>query len=133
MKLTPADVSKLTLAVFSDMQINESGGDDAPPPNMGTIYDVMKQKYAAAGNRLYGIPFDPPPMLFWNLRSTDGFPAMSSQSNVSMMSGFSPALLNHFCENGLQAFETCSPWSTLVTMLEHPRYKCLEEKVWRKT
>ena len=132
MKLAPADVSNLTLAIFSDMQINASGGDYGPP-NMDTIYDVMKKKYAAAGKRLYGIPFHPPHMLFWNLRSTDGFPAMSSQPNVSMMSGFSPALLNHFCENGMQAFESCSPWSTLVTMLEHPRYKCLEDKVLRKT
>jgi len=133
-KLSPHDVAKLTLVVFSDMQINQSAGETDgilnPPPNMGTLYDVIGEKYAATGMRLYGIPLKPPPMIFWNLRSTSGFPAISSSPNVAMVSGFSPALLNHFCEKGMKAFdEVCNPWTTLIDMLNHARYQCLEDKL----
>jgi len=46
-----------------------------------------------------------------------------------MMSGFSPALLNLFCENGLEALETCNPWNLLVQGLDNPRYKMMEKKI----
>ena len=123
-KLEPSQVSNMILAIFSDMQINESKGGDT-----GSIYQVMTEKYAAAGIRLYGIPFTPPHMLFWNFRSTSGFPCLSSTKNVSMMSGFSPALLNMFCEKGMEAFADYTPWSGLIDSLSKPRYQCLEDKI----
>ena len=123
-KLTPAQVSGMILVIFSDMQINESDGGDT-----GSLYEVMTEKYAAAGMRLYGEPFIPPHMLFWNLRSTTGFPCLSNTKNVTMMSGFSPALLNLFCEKGIDALNTCTPWSSLIEMLNNPRYKCLEDRI----
>jgi hypothetical protein len=85
--------------------------------------------YAEAGNRLHGTPFKAPHILFWNLRSTSGFPSISSQKNVSMMSGFSPALLNLFCDKGIEAFANCTPWSILMESMNKPRYQCLEDKV----
>jgi hypothetical protein len=42
-----------------------------------------------------------------------------------MVSGFSPSLLNLFCEKGLNAFETCTPWSNLLLMLSDERYQCM--------
>jgi hypothetical protein len=127
-KLAPEDVENMILAVLSDMQINQSGGS-AGAPNMGTLYDVMSRKYAEAGMRLHGKPFKTPHIIFWNFRSTGGFPSLSSQPNVSMVSGFNPSLLNHFCERGIEAFQSCNPWTTLVDMLEHPRYQILEDKI----
>jgi hypothetical protein len=126
-KLTPDQVEGMILAIFSDMQIDNPTVQ--APKNMESFYDSMERKYAETGVRLWGTPFKPPHILFWNLRSTSGFPCISSQKNVSMMSGFSPALLNLFCEKGLDALQGCTPWSILVEQMNKPRYQCLEDKV----
>jgi hypothetical protein len=126
-KLTPDQVEGMILAIFSDMQIDDPNVQ--APKNMESFYQTMETKYADTGVRIWGKPFKPPHILFWNLRATSGFPCMSSQKNVSMMSGFSPALLNLFCEKGLDALQGCTPWSILVEQMNKPRYQCLEDKV----
>jgi hypothetical protein len=119
-KLTPEQVQDMVLVILSDMQID--AGDSC---NKQVLYDTIKAKYAAAGVRLYGQPFRPPHILFWNLRSGGGFPSMSNQPNVSMMAGFSPALLNQFCDKGMDAFQSCTPWAVLEQGLENERYKIM--------
>ena len=126
-KLTPDQVEGMILAIFSDMQIDDP--NVKAPSNMDTFYESMERKYSETGMRLWGKPFKPPHILFWNLRSTSGFPSLSSQRNVSMMSGFSPTLLNLFCEKGLDALHGCTPWSMLIEQMNKPRYQCLEDKV----
>jgi hypothetical protein len=126
-QLTPDQVEGMILAIFSDMQIDDP--TVKAPSNMESFYESMERKYSETGVRLWGKPFKPPHILFWNLRSTSGFPSLSSQKNVSMMSGFSPALLNLFCEKGMDALQGCSPWSILVEQMNKPRYQCLEDKV----
>lgn len=121
-KLDQAAVAAMVLAVFSDMQIDAARGGD-----IGSLYDIMEQKYFDAGIRAVGQPYTPPHILFWNLRSTCGFPSLSRQKNVSMMSGFSPVLMNLFCEKGLDALLSCTPWTMLVESLNNPRYKRLED------
>jgi len=121
-KFSPEVVASMVLAVFSDMQIDDAGSED-----IGALYTIMEKKYADAGIRAIGKPYIPPHILFWNLRSTNGFPSLSTHKNVSMMSGFSPLLLNLFCEKGLDAFLSCTPWSMLVESLGNPRYKRLED------
>jgi len=80
-------------------------------------------------NSMWGRPYKPPHILFWNLRSTSGFPTLSLQKNTSMMSGFSPALLNLCCDEGISALQNCTPWSLLVKSLNNPRYKILDDKI----
>jgi hypothetical protein len=126
-KLPPEEVENMVLAIFSDMQINDP--NVKAPVDMGSFYGEMVRKYADAGNRLWGKPFNPPHILFWNLRSTSGFPVLSSEKNVSMMSGFSPALLNTFCDKGIEAFKDCTPWSILKEQLNNTRYQVLEERL----
>jgi Mg-chelatase subunit ChlD len=123
-KMSPEDVQDMILVILSDMQMDAGDGC-----NKTALYDTMKEKYEAAGIRLHGKAFKPPHILFWNLRSTNGFPSLSSQPNCSMMSGFSPALLNQFCDQGLDALQSCSPWSVLETSLENERYKILADKL----
>ena len=120
-KLKPEDVEDMVLAIFSDMQMDQA--DTTSKSLMNTI----EKKYADAGMRLWNKPFKAPHILFWNLRSTQGFPTLSSQKNSSMMSGFSPALLNLFCEEGLEALQSCTPWSLFVKSLENERYKILDQ------
>ena len=123
-KLSPDEVQDLVLVILSDMQI-----DEADKHADMSMHDNIKKIYSDAGMRLYGKPFKPPHILMWNLRSTSGFPCLSYQTNVSMMSGFSPALLNVFCEKGLDALQSCTPWSILVECLDNPRYTILSDKL----
>ena len=123
-KLPPEEVQNMVLTVLSDMQINES---DPNYVRDDCMYDMIQRKYEATGMRLFGKPFRPPHILFWNLRSTDGFPTLSSQRNCSMMSGFSSALLNSFCEEGLEALLATTPWSHLEKILQNSRYNVMEE------
>lgn len=123
-KLSPDDVHDMVLVILSDMQI-----DEADKHADMSMHDNIKQRYTDAGMRLYGKPFNPPHILMWNLRSTSGFPCLSYQTNVSMMSGFSPSLLNVFCEKGLHALQSCTPWSILVECLDNRRYTILSDKI----
>lgn len=120
-KLTPEDVEDMVLAIFSDMQIDEADR------NSLSMMESIEAMYAEAGNRLWGKPFKTPHILFWNLRSTTGFPTLSTRNNASMMSGFSPALLNVFCEQGIDSLQSCTPWSLLQKCLDNERYKPLDE------
>ena len=123
-KMSPEDVEDMVLVILSDMQIDE--GDRT---NKQTLYETMKAKYEAAGIRVNGKGYKPPHILFWNLRSTSGFPTLSNQPNASMMSGFSPSLLNLFCDQGLTALQTCTPWSLLNKSLENERYTIMGNKL----
>ena len=122
-KLTPEEVEGMILAVFSDMQMDEAGSCG------GTLYDDIVEKYEKTGIRLHGKAFKPPHILFWNLRSSDGFPTLSTQPNVSMLSGFSPSLLNLFCEQGIDALQDLSPWNTLIRGIEKERYNIMGDKI----
>lgn len=124
-KMEPEDVEGLTLAIFSDMQMDAA---DANCPDKNVLFDKITAKYAEAGMRVKGKPYKPPHILFWNLRSTSGFPALSSQTNASMMSGFSAAMLNLFCEQGIDSLQSCSPWSLFLKGLENERYYIMENK-----
>jgi hypothetical protein len=126
-KMAPEDVQDMVLVVLSDMQMDS--GDNC---NKQVLYDTMKAKYEAAGIRVHGKSYKPPHILFWNLRSTSGFPSLSNQPNVSMMSGFSPSLLNLFCEQGMNALESCTPWSLLLRSLENERYKIMNERLYQE-
>ena len=125
-KMAPEDVQDMVLVILSDMQM-----DGCESCNKHT-FDVMKAKYEAAGIKANGVPYKPPHILFWNLRSTSGFPCLANQPNVSMMSGFSPALLNLFCEQGLDALQRCTPWAILVKSLENERYKIMADKFFEQ-
>ena len=121
--LKPEDVEDMVLTILSDMQIDNA---DA---SYGSMMSRIEQRYAEAGMRLYKKPFKAPHILFWNLRSTSGFPSLSLQKNASMMSGFSAALLNLFCEEGVEALQSCTPWSMFLKGVHLERYQILEDRL----
>jgi hypothetical protein len=123
-KMAPEDVQDMILVILSDMQMDEGDKCDKQ-----ILYESMKEKYADAGIRVNGVPYKPPHILFWNLRGTSGFPSLSNQPNASMMSGFSPTLLNLFCEEGLDALQSVTPWSILNKSLENERYKIMSNYI----
>jgi len=116
-RVSKEDAAKITLVIFSDMQI------DAADIRYPSMYDGLKAKYLAAGYE------KPPHIIFWNLKSTGGSPNLTTQSNTSMMSGFSPALLNLFCEKGVEALASATPISILKESLDNVRYDQLRVKV----
>jgi len=91
-----------------------------------SVYESIEARYAELGMKMYGKPFQPPHILFWNLRHTGGFPTLSTQKNASMMSGFDPTILNMFCETGMEALRDLTPYNTLVRLLSSERYAPLE-------
>ena len=139
-RIRPSDVKNMILAIFSDMQIDDNlvmaeygnySGTEAQKDTVrgkwATMHEKIKDKYADVGLRLYGQPLHPPHILFWNLRKTNGFPSLSTESNCSMMSGFDSTILNEFCELGLEALANFSPFKMLAKTLDSPRYKPLED------
>ena len=122
-KLKPEDVEDMVLAIFSDMQMDQADTSSK------SLLETIEKQYADAGQRLWNKPFKAPHILFWNLRSTQGFPTLSLQKNCSMMSGFSPALLNLFCEEGLESLQSCTPYSLFVKSLDNERYKILDQQI----
>lgn len=119
-KMKPEDAEGMVLVILSDMQMDEGDRCDKT-----VLYKNIETKYADAGMRAVGQPYKPPHILFWNLRSTDGFPCLSSQPNASMMSGFSPAILKAFCEQGIESLKTITPWSMLNASLADDRYSVM--------
>jgi hypothetical protein len=119
----PEDVDGLVLAVFSDMQIDQADStyrESRESSNNNTMQQEIERKYLEAGYKC-------PHILFWNLRSTDGFPSLSNVKGASMLSGFSPALLNLFCEKGVEALESLTPRSMMMESLANPRYARLDQ------
>jgi len=131
----PRDVvEKLTLVIFSDMQMCEASPDLRNIEKKNTLFENIRQMFAKMGERLYGNmdaetqpPLKPPHIVFWNLRKTSGFPCLSTDENVSMMSGFSPALLNVFCQKGVNGLKNYTPWNTLIETLNNSRYAVFED------
>jgi len=123
-KMAAEDVEDMVLAIFSDMQIDEAKSEED-----NTMMELIEARYSEAGIKVCGKPYKSPHILFWNLRSTSGFPTLSLQKNASMMSAFSPALLNLFCEEGLASLQSCTPWSLLIKGLSNDRYKVLDTKI----
>ena len=90
----------------------------------------ITKMYAEAGMRTkYGTPYKPPHILFWNLRSTMGFPVLSSQKNVTMLSGYSSVLLNTFYEKGMDGLKSYTPYKMICDILNNERYSCLETRI----
>ena len=115
--LHPDEVKNMVLVVFSDMQIDHADS------NATSMNDLIKKMFADAGKYTsHQIPYEPCHILYWNLRATSGFPCLTTQENISMLSGFSPQLLNTFCKDGLKGLQNYTPWNCLLNQLQNERY-----------
>ena len=135
--ITPEQMEDLTLAIFSDMQIDQAMRpptyrylytDEHPDNNkentdLDTMFEMMRKKYSLAGQKSkFSTPYPMPHILFWNLRTTDGFPNLSSTQNTSMLSGSSPNSLNLFANKGINGLREITPWSMMMESLSNSRY-----------
>ena len=104
------------------MQVNNASSEMGSVNNRNAMFQNIKEMFSKMGERLYGEPINPPHIIFWNLRKTTGSPALSTDANVSMMSGFSPALLNVFCDKGIDGLRKYTPWLSFMETLSNSRY-----------
>ena len=126
-EIPPKDIENMILAVYSDMQI-DTCKFSGPYQNMNTMFENITKMFSDVGlSSKFKIPYKPPHILFWNLRKTNGFPALTSQKNVTYLSGYSSALLNIFCNKGIKGLQESSPQDTLKELLSNSRYDILEE------
>lgn len=122
--LPPDEVKNMVLVVLSDMAIDEADR------NAHSMHELIKTLFADAGKyTTHRVPYEPCHLLYWNLRSTNGFPTLATEKNVSMLSGYSPAMLTQFYEKGLDALEGFTPWSCLWDQLNHPRYQWVRNEL----
>ena len=118
-KMESSEVEKLTLVVLSDMQFDESTINNEP------IDKQLIEKYEKVGMEICNKPYKIPKIVFWNLRKTNGFPSVSFQSNVCMISGYAPQLISAFIEKGTQSLQDYNSYNILQDILNHPRYLIL--------
>ena len=122
--MTPDDVSKLTLVILSDMQI------DHADKNSNTMHSIIEDMFYEGGLRSrFATPFKMPDIVYWNLRSTTGFPVLSFINNVITLSGFSPIILNSLMEKGRKGLNDCTPWEMFKIQLSDKRYEWINESL----
>jgi len=91
------------LYIFSDMQF-----DQAVSGSSKTHFQQLKTKFKEV-----------PQIIFWNLNgNTADFPTTGEDSNVMLLSGYSPALLKMVTDA-----KEINPLSVLLTMLDSMRYE----------
>lgn len=123
-ELTPDEVSALSLVVFSDMQIDQADSTS------DTMHEIIKKMFYNGGLQTkYKTPYSSPHIIYWNLRSTTGTPVLSSTSNVSMISGFSPVIIKSICEKGREALADCTPWAMFNAPLDSDRYAWVNDSL----
>ena len=122
--LHPDEVKNMVLVIFSDMQIDKADS------NAKSMNELIKKMFSDAGKfTSHQIPYEPCHILYWNLRSTNGFPSLSTEENISMLSGFSPQLLNTFCNEGIEGLQNYTPWNCLLNQLQNERYTWVNEYI----
>lgn len=114
----PSIVSNITLYVFSDMQINSADQNWKGLMNDGII--KMCNDYGM--KTTHKAPYSPPNIVYWNMRSTNGFPCTSVSNGVIMLSGYSMSLLRNITKYSLDELKAITPYKYLYDSLNVPRY-----------
>jgi hypothetical protein len=125
-KLSYEDIQDMVLVILSDMQINQADGSST---DNNILVDMIRKKYENIGMKHYGKPIKPPHIILWNLRSTNGFPCLHFYENITMVSGYSPVLLNSLCNDGLKGLNQFTPWIGLQNSIKNKRYDYLEQSM----
>lgn len=112
----PETMKGMTLAIFSDMQIDQGDNVCRNESSRETMFEFIKNEYQKAG-------YEAPHILFWNLRQTNGTPNLSSTQNTSMMSGASENLVKFFLEKGVESLKKYTPYEQFVEQMSEPQYR----------
>ena len=106
----PREAMPERIYILSDMQFDECTGGDY---GQGfTNFEGVKEQYSQSG-------YDLPQIVFWNLRSdsTRDVPVASDESNVALISGFSPSILKAVMNR-----EEVTPYWVMRNAIDDSRY-----------
>ena len=128
-KMPREQVEEMNVIIFSNMQVSNNKDRD-----FTSLYEAIKTKYDEAGIKVIQRPYKMPHIIFWNLESSDGFPALSIHPGVSMVSGYNPKMLNLFCDKVSigSPCGTSTPYTKLKELLNSKRYKCMEDELKKR-
>ena len=114
----PVDrVAKLSLVILSDMQINEADR------NFGSMESGIRAYFRDAGIKAVGEPYAPPTIVYWNMRTTQGMPTESHNSEGTVtISGYSVDVLDCLLGGDVNSLATFTPWRTVDRTLSAQRY-----------
>jgi hypothetical protein len=96
-----------------------------------THIEMIRESFKRAGEDMWGVPFEPPRIVVWNLRAEyKNFHAAADQEGVVMLSGWSPALFKVLQEKGVAVM---TPLEALRAQLDDPMYAEVRERirVWK--
>ena len=133
-------LSNLTLVILSNMEVEEITRNKE---NI-TLYNYINHQFNEIGLKINNRPFDCPHIVFWNLKQTNGFPCLSLHNKVYMISGYSPNILNTFCDSiciprrneqkntkkiDENEKQNLNSWEKLQHILKNKRYDILGKKI----
>ena len=118
--IDPSELEKTTLVILSDMQIDRNNYNN-------TLDEIIKTKFEEAGLKsVYKKPYPVPHIIFWNLKSTHGFPTLSTNKNISMISGSTMNVLNNFLNKGNDFLKELDSWKILNDSINKSKYSEFE-------
>lgn len=110
--LHPDVVKDLTLYILSDMQI------DNVDNTWMTLDDRIKELFNNSGMKTsHNTPYESPTIVYWNMRSTNGFPCATNEKRIAMISGYNMSAISSIVENGKDALKEMTPWTNIVKSL----------------
>ena len=110
-KMSPENIKNLSIVIISDMQIMSL--------NKECLNEIIKTKFKFK---------EIPEIIFWNLRSTNGFPCFSNEYGFKMISGFNVNNLYYLSRDGKNTLGGYNSWILLERILNNKRYSILEDK-----
>lgn len=140
-RLRPEEIPK-DLIVFTDMGWDQACGSNESSYSIGnfnsyrhnvktapwqTHIEMIRESFKRAGEDMWGVPFEPPRIVVWNLRAEyQDFHATADQEGVVMLSGWSPALFKVLQEQGVAVM---TPLEALRYQLDDPMYAEVRQRV----
>jgi hypothetical protein len=127
-QLNHYQVENLVIVLISDMQVDQL-------EKTIRLKNYIDEQFAEAGLKLWHKPFNSPHIIFWNIRSTSGFPSLSIYNNCSMISGYNPNILKNFSKskkdkkNDKDLFNLVTPWNNFIKLMKNKRYDILDKKI----
>ena len=122
MKTSVTEIKKLTLGIFSDMQM-----DEFTKKNPICLHENIKKLFLQYGFK--GIP----KIVFWNMRKTSGFPVRVKQKNIYLASGGCSKILNQLVPlRTAQGIPQYPHNNIMLRCLKNKRYNVLGNKIISK-
>ena len=118
--LTPEQVGEQMVVILSDMQIDEANRSHYKAAVLEENITLDFQRFGLASS--HKKPYPRPTLVFWNMKSTVGFPSSVIQPNTILMSGYNSDVLDAVTTGGIEKMTDLKPWDHLKRILTKTRY-----------